>query len=80
MRRFENNMNLISHNSKEVKRMPKHFEKNYQRKHLRNESRPQKPREDTYHYPLEKPIVDIYREINTDLWKETFGEDFLSFH
>lgn len=73
-------MKLRSNNIDEVNSMPKHFEKKYQRKHLREEKKSSETKENHYHYPLEKPIIDIYREINTNLWKETFGEDFLSFH
>lgn len=56
----------------------KNADKSYRGKHLR-EDKEKKQHENTYHYPLEKPIVDIYREINTDLWRETFGDDFFGF-
>ena len=59
--------------------MAKHIRTVYRGKHLREDKNEKRPPENDYHYPLEKPIVDIYREINTDLWRETFGDDFFGF-
>lgn len=59
--------------------MSKRYKRYYHRKPQREDNAPKEQLESDYHYPLEKPIIDIYREINADLWRETFGEEIFHF-
>ena len=59
--------------------MSKRFKRTYHRKNQKEDHALKQQREGDYHYPLEKPIIDIYREINAELWRETFGDEIFRF-